>query len=427
VAQARSAPQPPRDIIVLGAGMVGVSAAWHLHRRGHRVTLVDRNAPGRETSFGNAGIIQREAVRPYRFPRDPATLFRVLPNREIDIRYRPGGMARAALPLFQYWRNSAPERYARIVPQYAALITRARDAHAEMIDAAGAGDLIRRDGYLKVFRTEQAWREQILEAQRDAAEYGVAHQVLDRAALAGLEPDLGSGLVGAVHYTQPWTATDPGALVAAYADHFQKQDGQREGGRVLRGELETLSREGGKWRAVVDGQALTADQVVLALGPWSGQWLEQQGLHVPLFVKRGYHMHYGAQGGARLRHWIMDAETGYLLAPMRAGIRLTTGAELARQDAAPRYRQLDAAEAVARQLFPLAERRDPRPWLGARPCTPDMKPIIGPAPGLPGLWLAFGHGHQGFTLGPVTGQLLARMMDGEPTDVDMAPYRADRF
>ncbi|MFP1678277.1 NAD(P)/FAD-dependent oxidoreductase [Alloalcanivorax sp. C16-2] len=422
MAQPRPEPQPPRHIVVLGAGMVGVSVAWHLRRRGHRVTLVDRNAPGRETSFGNAGIIQREAVRPYRFPRDAGTLLRVLPNREIDIRYRPTGMARAALPLFQYWRNSAPGRYARIVPEYAALISRALDAHAGMIDAAGAGDLIRRDGYLKVFRTEQAWREQVLEAKQDATEYGVTHRVLDRAAVAELEPDLDSALIGAVHYTQPWTATDPGALVAAYAEHFQRQ-----GGRFVRGALETLSRDGEQWRAVVDGLALHADQVVLALGPWSGEWLRQQGLQVPLFVKRGYHMHYDAQDGARLHHWIMDAETGYLLAPMRAGIRLTTGAELARQDATPHYRQLDAAEAVARRLFPLGERRDPRPWLGARPCTPDMKPIIGPAPGLPGLWLAFGHGHQGFTLGPVTGKLISQMMDGENTNVDMTPYRADRF
>ena len=422
MAEVRSDPQPPRPTLVFGAGMVGVCVAWHLLRRGHRVTLVDRAAPGRETSFGNAGIIQREAVRPYRFPRDAGTLLRVLPNREIDIRYRPTGMARAALPLFQYWRNSAPERYARIVPEYAALITRALDTHAEMIDAAGAGQLIRRDGYLKVFRTEQAWREQILETQRDDAEYGVPHQVLDRAALASLEPDLGAGLVGAVHYTQPWTVTDPGGLVAAYAEHFQ-----REGGQFLRGALETLGREGGQWKATVGGETLTADQVVLALGPWSDRWLEQQGLHVPLFVKRGYHMHYNTRDGAHLKHWMMDAETGYLLAPMRAGIRLTTGAELARQQDTPHPQQLDAAEQAARGLFPLGERLDPCPWMGARPCTPDMKPIIGPAPGLPGLWLAFGHGHQGFTLGPVTGKLLGQMMDGEDTEVDMAPYRADRF
>ncbi|QVL43810.1 MAG: FAD-binding oxidoreductase [Alcanivorax sp.] len=411
-----------RDILVIVAGMVGVSTAWHLLQRGHRVTLVDRNAPGRETSFGNAGIIQREAVRPYRFPRDLATLTRVLPNRQVDIRYQPYGMMRAALPLFQYWRNSAPQRYARIVPEYAALITRARDAHAEMIDAAGAQSVIRKDGYLEVFRTAEAFDAECRQAEQDATEYDVAYRVLDSAALAKEEPDLAAGLAGAIHWTQPWTATDPGALVAAYAEHFQQQ-----GGHVIQAPLETLSRSGNGWRATIGGETIAAEQVVLALGPWSAPWLDQQGLHVPLFVKRGYHMHYGTLDNARLRHWLMDSETGYLLAPMRAGIRLTTGAELARHDAQPHYQQLAAAEAVARTLFPLGDRLDPQPWMGARPCTPDMKPVIGPAPGLPGLWLAFGHGHQGFTMGPITGKLLGQMMDGETAEMDMAPYRADRF
>ena len=402
--------------------MVGVSVAWHLRRRGHQVTLVDRREPGRETSYGNAGIIQREAVRPYRFPRDLTTLTRVLPNRRVDIRYRPSGMAQAALPLFQYWRNSAPARYARIVPEYAALITRARDAHAAMIDAAGADDLIRQEGYLEVFRTADAFDAECRQAEQDADEYGVTHDILDSDTLAQREPDLAPRLAGAIHWTQPWTATDPGALVAAYAEHFRQR-----GGRILQAPLEKLTRTGDGWQATVGGDTLDAEQVVLALGPWSADWLDQQGLHVPLFVKRGYHMHYGARDQARLRHWVMDSETGYLLAPMRAGIRLTTGAELARHDARPHYRQLAAAEAVARTLFPLGDRLDPQPWMGARPCTPDMKPVIGPAPGLPGLWLAFGHGHQGFTMGPITGQLLGQMMDGEPTEVDMAPYRADRF
>ena len=105
-----------REILVLGAGMVGVSVAWHLQQRGHQVTLVDRREPGREASFGNAGLIQREAVFPYGFPRDLATLLRVLPNRETDIRYQISGMLNAAGPLFSYWRHSAPARYQQIVP-----------------------------------------------------------------------------------------------------------------------------------------------------------------------------------------------------------------------------------------------------------------------------------------------------------------------
>ncbi len=163
------------------------------------------------------------------------------------------------------------------------------------------------------------------------------------------------------------------------------------------------------------------------MGPWSSYWLDQLGIQVPLFAKRGYHMHYACNKKAPLNHWLMDAEIGYLLAPMRAGVRLTTGAELTAVDAPVNESQLNAAEQVARSLYPLGERLDACPWKGGRPCLPDMKPMIGPAPDQKGLWLACGHGHQGFTLGPVTGKLLGQMIDEEHTDIDMHPYRVDRF
>ncbi len=412
----------PRNIIVLGAGMVGVSVAWHLVRRGHQVTMVDRREPGRETSFGNAGIIQREAVRPYAFPRDFGTLLRVLPNREVDIRYRPLGMVNAARPLLDYWLNSGGERYQKIVSEWASLIMRCQDAHAPMIEAAGAQHLIRTGGWLELYHTPKALEERIEVAKDNRARFAVDFEVLDAPSLYAREPHLAPGLAGAIHWTQPWMVTDPGALVQAYAQSFVDQ-----GGTLLQASVEDIAPCEGGWRIVTSEGELLADQTVVALGPWSKELLSLLHIEVPLFVKRGYHMHYSATGGAKLNHWLMDAEKGFLLEPMRAGIRLTTGAELADLDAPPRYRQLAAAEREARKLFPLGKRRDAEPWKGARPCLPDMKPVIGPTPGMPGLWLAFGHGHQGFTLGPATGELLAQMMDGETPAVDMSPFAVDRF
>ncbi|MDR5865916.1 NAD(P)/FAD-dependent oxidoreductase [Halomonas koreensis] len=411
-----------RQIIVLGAGMVGVSVAWHLVRQGHSVTLVDRRAPGRETSFGNAGIIQREAVRPYAFPRDLSTLLRVLPNRQVDIRYRPGGMLRAAGPLWRYWRESAPGRYRDIVPEYASLIGLCLEAHAPMIEAAGAEHLVRRDGWLEVYRSEAAMSARLEEARENERRFGVRFAALDAEALAALEPDLSPGLAGAIHWLDPWTVADPGGLVEAYARAFEA-----EGGRLEQAEVRDAAPVEGGWRVVTEAGERRADDLVMALGPWSRDWLARLGLSVPLFVKRGYHMHYASAGQARLNHWVMDEEVGYLLAPMRAGIRLTTGAELERLEAPPHLAQLGAAEARARELYPLGERLDAEPWKGARPCTPDMKPVIGPVPGREGLWCAFGHGHQGFTLGPATGRLLAQIMAGETPEIDMRPFRVDRF
>ncbi|MFO8046959.1 MAG: FAD-binding oxidoreductase [Halomonas sp.] len=411
-----------RNIIVLGAGIVGVSVAWYLARRGHAVTLVDRREPGRETSFGNAGIIQREAVRPYAFPRDLGTLLRVLPNRQVDIRYRPTGMVSAAGPLLQYWINSGGARYERIVNEYASLIMRCQDTHGTMIEAAGAEALVGKGGWLELYRTRKAMDERLKEARENHARFAVEYEELDAEALQAKEPNLAKGLVGAIHWTQPWMVADPGALVQAYATSVEAL-----GGHLMQASVEDVSQVGTGWRVTTSEGALEAEQVVVAMGPWSGQLLARLGMDVPLFVKRGYHMHYSAEAGATLNHWVMDAERGFLLEPMRAGIRLTTGAELADLDSPPQYNQLAAAEKAARKLFPLGKRRDAQPWKGARPCMPDMKPVIGPAPGQPGLWLAFGHGHQGFTLGPATGELLAQMMEGEPPAVDMTPFRLDRF
>jgi D-amino-acid dehydrogenase len=412
----------PRETIVLGAGMVGVSVAYHLAQRGRPVLLIDRRSPGQETSFGNAGIIQREAIYPYPFPHDLKTLLRVLPNRGIDIRYRLADMVAAAGPLLSYWWNSFPKRYEKIVPEYASLIALSTQEHAPMIAAAGAAHLVREEGWLELYRTAQALDGRAQKAWIAVKDYGVLAERLDRRQLDRMQPDLSPAVIGALHWQNSWTVASPGNLVLAYAKAFENQ-----GGRWLRAELRSVAPAANGWRVTTAEGAHEAADVVIALGPWSAQFAKTLGYHLPLFVKRGYHMHYAQPETRGLRHWLMDAEQGYLLEPMNAGIRLTTGAELANLDAPPNYGQLDAAERVARELYPIGQRLEPLPWKGARPCTPDMKPIIGPAPKHPSLWFAFGHGHQGFTLGPATGRLLAEMMEGEPPAIDMTPFRVERF
>jgi D-amino-acid dehydrogenase len=165
----------------------------------------------------------------------------------------------------------------------------------------------------------------------------------------------------------------------------------------------------------------------VALGPWSDDVFGPLGYRMPLGWKRGYHRHYRAEGNATLSRPVIDADHGFAMAPMAKGIRVTTGAEFALRDAPKTPVQLTRVEPIARDMFPLAEPVDPEPWLGRRPCLPDMVPVIGPAPRHKGLWFCFGHHHLGFTLGPVTGRLLAEMMTNEAPFTDPGPYRADRF
>ncbi|VVD69461.1 amino acid dehydrogenase [Pandoraea horticolens] len=407
------------DALVLGAGIVGVSVAVHLQRRGLSVALVDRKSPGNETSFGNAGLIQREGVYPYAFPRDLGTLLRYAGNRSTDVRYHPSAMVTIAPFLARYWYHSAPKRHAEIARHYSTLISHCVTEHRELIAASGAQDLLREGGWVKVFRTAAAMSAAQRDAERWREEYGVPFERLDVSRLRDDEPALTHALVGGLRYTASDSVSDPGALVAAYARYFASL-----GGRVLNGDATTLQPQ---WSVQTQEGRIEARRAVVALGPWADTVTAALGYRLPLAVKRGYHMHYRAQPGARLNQPVLDAEHGYLITPMVRGIRLTTGVELGLRDTPPTPVQLAAVEPLARETFPLGERVDAEPWLGRRPCTPDMMPIIGPAPRHRGLWFAFGHAHHGLTLGPVTGRLVAEMMTGETPVVDPAPFSALRF
>ncbi|TVR10750.1 MAG: FAD-binding oxidoreductase [Salinarimonadaceae bacterium] len=410
------------DVIVLGAGMIGVSIALHLQRRGRDVVLLDRRGAGEETSYGNAGIVERASVTPYPFPRDLASLVKYGLNRSTQVRYDPFFLPRIAPWLFSYWRASSPARLAEARQAMKPLIEACVDEHADLIAEAGAAPLIRRNGWIKAVRSQKSLDAEAANAEELKA-HGIAFEILDRAALAAREPHLGETLIGGVHFTDPPTSPDPGGLTKAYADLFV-----RKGGRFVEGDARTLAKAPQGWRAsAADGSEISAREAVIALGPWSNDVYEAFGYRMPLAVKRGYHMHYRARGNAVLSHPVLDVDTGVVLAPMSRGVRMTTGVEFAARDAPANTIQIGRCEPFAREIFPLGERIETTPWLGCRPCLPDMRPVIGPAPRHPGLWFAFGHNHHGFTLGPVTGRLLAQMMTGAPTLTDPTPYRADRF
>ncbi|OLO04496.1 MULTISPECIES: FAD-dependent oxidoreductase [Salinicola] len=408
------------DVVVLGAGMIGVSTALQLQRRGRQVALIDRRAPGEETSFGNAGLIQREAVEPYPFPHDSRMIFKVMRKGGIDVNYHPLALPTLASPLAQYWWWSSPSRYARVAREYSRLIEHCLIEHESLIRESDTEVLVRRTGWRTAFRTPAAMAQGLAYAERLEQEYGVEHAVVDGAELGRLEPGLNHPMAGAVHWTQPWSVRDPGALVAGYAELFRRQ-----GGHFASADATTLSRQANGWRVITREGVIDAEQAVIALGPWSDTLTRRLGYRLPLFVKRGYHRHYAMKQPLSMA--MLDAENGIMLAPMNRGLRITTGAEFARLDARATPLQSGRAEVAARQILDLGEAVETSPWLGARPCTSDMKPIIGPAPKHPGLWFHFGHAHQGFTLGPASGRLLAEMICGERPYIDPAPYAATRF
>jgi len=412
---------PQSDVIVLGAGIVGTSAALHLAQRGLKVVLVDRQGPGEGTSYGNAGIIEGNTVFPPAFPSDFAALARIALKRSTVANYHLTFLPRVAPWLMAFRAASQPQRVVETAHLMRPLFSRAVAEHEALIAASGAERHLRKTGWLKLYRSEAAFAA--LRREFDlATSFGIAIDPLDIDGALALEPALAPVFRHAAFWPGAASVDNPLALTQAYAARSAAL-----GGAAANGDARTLRRVGQAWTVDTEVGSIAAGQAVVALGPWAPDVLKPLGIDLPLGIKRGYHLHYRAEGNAGLNRPVLDADLGYCLAPMQQGIRLTTGAEFAARDAKHSPVQLGRLMPYAKALFPLGEAIEPQPWMGCRPCFADSRPVIGEAPGQPGLWLSIGHAHWGLTLGPATGRLIAEMITGATPFCDPAPYRAERF
>jgi D-amino-acid dehydrogenase len=409
------------DAIVLGAGIVGTSIALHLAKRGLGVALVDRKAPGEETSYGNAGIIEGNTVFPQAFPARLSALLRIALKRAPEANYHLRHLP-AVLPwLLAFRAASRPDRLVATARMMRPLFARALPEHGALLGEAGALSCLRREGWLKLYRSDAAFAAQARELAF-AAELGITCRPLGTEEARSLEPNLAPVFRHAVFWPDAASVTDPLAVTRAFAARLVSLRGI-----VLKGDARSLHRAEGRWRIETGEGPIDASDVVLALGPFAPEVLARFDINLPLGIKRGYHRHFRVRGNAGLTRPVVDIENGYCLAPMTQGMRLTTGAEFAAREAPPTPMQFDRLLPAARELFPLSDPVDPLPWMGSRPCFADSRPVIGRAPGHQGLWLAYGHAHWGLTLGPATGRLMAEMIAGVTPFCDPAPFAAERF
>ena len=409
------------DALVLGAGIVGTSVALYLAKRGLSVALVDRAQPGQGTSYGNAGIIAGSTVFPQVFP-DLARVLKVALKQAPEGNYHLSFLPQVAPWLLAFRKWSTPERIIETAAIMRPMFARAIAEHEAIMAESGSSKYLRKTGWLKLFR-EQSSFENNAKERKLASHYGIAHRELSIGDTHALEPSLSpSAFVRSVFWPEVASVSNPLAVTRAYAQRLNAL-----GGVVLTGDARKLHRSDGRWRMDTDAGHVDATQVVVALGPWSDDVLPQFELRFPFGLKRGYHWHFSATGNASLARPVLDADRGYVITPMEQGIRLTTGAEFAARDAAPTPVQFDRVLPSAKQLFPLGNPVEMQPWLGARPCFADSRPVIGRAPGQQNMWLAIGHGHWGLTLGPATGRMLAEMMTEATPFMDPAPFRAERL
>jgi D-amino-acid dehydrogenase len=408
-------------IAVIGAGIVGVSCALHLQHDGHDVTLIDPRAPGTSTSFGNAGGIVTGAVVANSTPALWRDIPRMLFDRDSAVRVRWRYLPRLTPWLIRFLLAGRHSRVLAIADALQPLVSRAYDAHRELIALSGADDIVRPVGWLKVYETERSFAGTHYDRTIMQA-CGVRLDVLGPDEIRQLEPSLARRYVKGLFLPDSAFVASPYKLVQAHAAHFRSLGGEFAQERVRR-----VQPSDGGVRLDCELGIRDFDAVVIAAGAWSKELARQVGDRVPLDTERGYHLNLQPGAAGELRRPVVFPERGFVLAPMLDGIRMTSGVELAGLNAPPDFSRIRRLLPAAREALPGLSDRITREWLGYRPSTPDSLPVIGRSPRCKAVIYAFGHQHLGLTLGPITGRLVAALAAGRQPEFDLAPYRADRF
>lgn len=419
----------PLHISVIGTGIVGVCTAAWLQRDGHRVTFVDPLAPGEACSFGNAGSLSPSACLPVGMPG----LWKQVPKWLADplgpLTVRWAYLPRALPWLVQFLRHSRPDEVVRIAGALRTLLAPIFDCYGPLVQRAGAEHLVRRSGCLYVYSSQQAagrwaWGMNL------RRQLGVELREVQEDELLALEPDLRGRFRFGLLAPENGSTPDPSALVKAL--HAQcERDGathvrQKVAGFEFTGQGGRGASRGVRALRLGNGESLAVDGVVVAAGAWSAPLARQLGARVPLETQRGYHVTVQSSN-LQLKHTVMAIEDNLMVNPMAMGLRLAGSVEFAGLAAPPAYERADVLLQKGRQLFPHLDVSKTTRWMGHRPCLPDSLPVIGAAPGADNAWFGFGHGHVGMCGGASTGRELAALVAGRTPQVDLHPFRPERF
>jgi D-amino-acid dehydrogenase len=406
-------------VAVVGAGIVGVCCALHLQHAGHETTLIDPRAPGTSTSFGNAGGIVTGSVVPNSTPALRRDIPRILFDRDSAVRLRWLYLPKIAPWLLRFLREGSDARVHQIARSLQPLVSRAYDAHRELIALAGADGIVRPVGWLKVYQTAAGFAGTAYDREIMAAN-DVSFDVLNPDEIHQLEPALARRFVKGLLQPDSAFVSSPYKLTEAYVSHFV-----RLGGTVVQDRVRGVRPADGGIELDCERGFLRYDAGVIAAGAWSKQLAGQLGDHVLLDTERGYHLNIDSP--TELRRPVVFPEKGFVLAPMQDGVRLTSGVELAGLDAPPDFSRIRRLLPHAQQMLPGLSDKVTRQWMGYRPSTPDSLPVIGASPHSPHVFYAFGHQHLGLTLSAITGRLVAALVGGPAPEIDLSPYRVGRF
>ena len=409
-----------RHVVVIGAGIVGVSSAIWLQRAGAQVTIIDRTGPGKGTSHGNAGVLAASGVAPVTGPGLQRKAPFMLLDRDVPLYPRLSYLPRLLPWLVKYmgYANAADTR--RISAALAPIVSDSVEQHKSLTADLGLSDWVTDSDYVFAYRKREDFEaEAYTWALR--AQAGFTPQLIEGGDVHDYEPALGSEITCLATLKDHGFIRDPGDYVAALAQAFE-----RAGGTIMQAEVKDFDLTDGTVTAVQTAQGTVAcDDIVLATGVWSKPLMAKLGLNVPLESERGYHVIFEDATGGPTRP-IMISSGKFVATPMAQGVRCAGILEFGGLDAGPSKAPLALLRRQAKAAFPNLKAANEIESLGHRPAPSDSLPLIGQV-GTSRVYTAFGHHHIGLTGGPKTGRLIAGMIMDQPTNTDMKPYHPQRF
>lgn len=411
----------PKHVVVVGAGIVGVSTALWLQRAGHRVTIVDRLGVAEGTSYGNGGVLASCSIVPVTVPGLLRKAPRMLFDRNQPLFLRWPYLPKLAPWLVRYLSHANAKDVERIASAIHGIIGDSLSDHQALSEGTGAERYLVPSDYVFVYNDRAHFEGDAFGwAIRKA--HGFVWDELEGQAFQDYDPGFSPALGFGARLGGHGLISDPGAYVKALAAHAQNS-----GATFRKGEVSDIVHAQGKVGGVrIGGETLVCDDVVIATGVWSKPLAQKLGLDVPLESERGYHIEL-LEPNIMPRSAVMIASGKFVVTPMEGRIRLAGVVEFGGLEAPASRAPFKLLMRNIKAAMPTLDWKDSREWMGHRPAPADSIPVIGPVPKIAGAWLGFGHHHIGLTGGPKTGRLLAQMISGQKSNFDLAPYAPIRF
>ncbi|WP_439625986.1 NAD(P)/FAD-dependent oxidoreductase [Shinella sp.] len=408
------------DVVVIGAGVVGLSAAIAAQARGLSATVLEREAPAAGASAGNAGAFAFTDILPLASPgilkKAPKWLLDPLGPLSIP----PSYAVQIAPWMFRFWRACSAGRVAHSTAAQTALMDLSRAALEPFLAETGTAAMLRKEGNLQVYES-QAELNASLPGWEVREKHGIEFHHMDASAMAAVQPGLAARFTHGT-FTPGWySIADPKLYTLALADHFQAK-----GGVIERTEVLGL-------RPIDDGVEITttsgtrrAKKVALAAGAFSHQVARSLGETIPLETERGYNTTLPLDA-FDLRTQVTFGGHGFVVTRLSTGIRVGGAVELGGLKLPPNFRRSEAMLEKARAFLPGLKPDGGVQWMGFRPSLPDSLPAIGRARATPNVVYAFGHGHLGLTQSAGTARLVADLLTDRQTAIDIAAFSPQRF